>query len=369
MRDEMTPDMLSLPLVVGVDVGGTQIRAAVLRGATLLSRAELLTGEDPTPDHVIPRICNAIRQVIKEADTSLENILGIGIGIAGELDSRTGVVFSSPNLSEWNQIPLRQILEQQFNIPIHVENDANAAALAEYKLGAGHGYKNVVYLTISTGIGGAVIIDGKLIEGASGTGGELGHMTIDWRGDRCNCGNIGCLEYLASGTAIARFAKEAISSGCGTELLTFARILEERNSVESKSLKLPVQSTSIREDTDGLGGSLHIDARIVALAAEAGVPLACSIIARAAEALGVGLVNIIHIFNPERIVLGGGVAQMGSILIDPAKQIVQNRTIKIFRDVVQIVQAQLGRDAGLVGAATLIYQKEGMNMARSRSIQ
>ena len=370
MNNKLTSHLQSLPLVVGVDVGGSQIRAAVLRGATLLSRVELPTGQDPTPDRLIPRLSHAIDQALKAAKIDLGDILGIGVAVAGELDSQTGVIFSAPNLPAWSQVPLRSLLEEQFAVPIYVENDASLAALAEYELGAGRGYKDVVYLTISTGIGGGVISDGQLMEGASGTGGELGHMTVDWHGGRCNCGNIGCLEYLASGTAIARLANEAVSSGHGAELLAFAQRLEEDHAAEAKSSTLSVQSIPLTTwpDPHRAAPAVPIDARIVALAAEAGVSQACSIIAQAAEALGVGLVNIIHIFNPQRIILGGGVAKIGSPLIEPAKAIVQERAIKAFRDSVQIVQAQLGEDAGLIGAAIRVYQKQGQHMAQNISV-
>ena len=207
MSDGLLPKTQHVPLVVGVDVGGTQIRAAVLQGATLLSRVDCSTGKNPIPGHVIPRVCASIHQALEEAHVRQEDVLGIGVGVAGELDSSKGIIFSSPNLPEWEMFPFGAVLQEQFVIPVHIENDANVAALAEYELGAGRGYKNVVYLTVSTGIGGGVIMDGKLMGGASGTGGEIGHMTIDWHGERCNCGNIGCLEYLASGTAIARSRK------------------------------------------------------------------------------------------------------------------------------------------------------------------
>lgn len=332
MIEELVSDMQNLPLVLGVDIGGTQIRAAVLRGATLLSRVRLLTGEDSTPDRVIPRICVAIQQALTEAGIELEQVRGIGVGSAGQLDSRTGVIFSAQNLLGWDHVPLRDELKRTFiNTPLYVENDANVAALGEYLLGAGRGCSNIVYLTISTGIGGGIVIDGQLLRGVSGTAGELGHMTIDWRGGRCTCGNNGCLEYLASGTAIARCANEAIAAGQGAELLAFVQTLGKHNA---------------------------IDARIVGQAAEAGVPLARSIITQAAEALGAGMVNIIHIFNPERIILGGGVTKIGPMFLETAAQIVNTCAIPVPRQAVQIVQAQLGEDAGLIGAGALIYLNE-----------
>lgn len=349
-------DTQNLPLVVGVDLGGTQLRVAVLRGAQLLSRVGLLTGEDTTPEHIIPRIYSGIEQVLDEAGIRLDQVAGIGVGAPGPLNNRTGIVFAPPNLRGWDRVPLRDIFLEHFNIPIFVENDANAAGLGEYMFGAGRGCQDMVYMTISTGIGGGVIVDGKIMEGVSGTAAELGHMTIDWHGERCNCGNIGCLEYLASGTAIARQANAAIAAGQGTELLDFVRSLQEHIENPGQSA-LPAHDSVAREHEDiaGAKGPLHVNARTVALAANAGVPLAQAIIASAAEAIGVGLVNIIHIFNPEKIILGGGVTQIGPLLMEPALRIVQERAMKVPRDAVQVVLAALGPNAGLVGAGALIY--------------
>jgi glucokinase len=239
----------------------------------------------------------------------------------------------------------------------------------------------LVYLTISTGIGGGVIINGEILEGASGMAAELGHMTIDRNGQRCNCGNIGCLEYLASGTAIARHANEVIRAGEGAELLNFARTMLQHSTNVADRAALPTMpgqegdtvkfnfppspNPALAQSEETLetletqemqpGDELVVNARTVSLAAEAGVPVARAIIQDAAEALGIGLVNIIHIFNPEVIILGGGVMQMGPMLLEPALQVVQERAIKASREAVRILPAQLGKDVGLVGAGALIY--------------
>jgi glucokinase len=333
----------NLPLVVGVDLGATQIRAAVLHGATLLSRVGLLVGTEPAPERVIPRIFQAVEQALAQAQTPLDAIAGIGIGAPGPLNNRTGVIVAPPNLPGWHSVPLRDYFAEKFGVPIFVENDANAAALGEHMFGAGHGSNEMVYLTISTGIGGGVITNGQIMEGIAGTANELGHITIDWHGGRCNCGNIGCLEYLASGTAIARQANEAIATGNGDKLLAFALAQHEQD----RTANTPVDN--VMETVT----PLHVNARMVAQAAKAGIPLATSIIAAAAEALGVGLVNIIHIFNPELIILGGGISQIGELLIEPARRIVAERAMQVPRESVQIVMAELGSDTGLVGAGAL----------------
>ena len=343
-------EFAELPMVVAVDLGGTQIRTAVLRGPKLLSRIGLLTGENPTPDRIMPRLFQAVRQAVEKAHVPMSDIKGIGIGAPGPLDNRTGVVFSPPNLPGWENVPVRDLFNKEFHVPIYVENDANAAALGEYMFGAGRGSRDMVYLTISTGIGGGVITDGKIIEGVSGTAAELGHMTVDWHGERCNCGNIGCLERIASGTNIARRANEAIAVGRGNDLLAFA--LEHQGPQEAK--EEPMEETA--SQAQGTPRTpLYVNSRTVALAAEAGIPVAQEIILRAAEAIGVGLVNIIHIFNPEMIILGGGVTQMGPLLLDPVMTVVQERAMKVPRKACRIMLAQLGQDVGLVGAGALIY--------------
>jgi glucokinase len=353
-------DTQALPLVVGVDLGGTQIRTAVLRGAELLSRVALLTGEDSAPERMIPRIFNAIQQALDQAQTTLNQVAGIGISAPGPLDNRTGIIYAPPNLPGWDRVPLRDIFEKHFSpagdtsqkIPIFVENDANAAGLGEYMFGAGRGCLHMVYLTISTGIGGGVIVDGKILEGVHGMAAELGHMTIDLHGGRCRCGNYGCLEYLASGTAMARYAHEAIAAGQGAELLEFARALQHTGSSAS-----PADEAIEHEYANHPGDveSVRITAHIVSQAAEAGIPLARTIITNAAEAIGVGLVNVIHIFNPELIILGGGMTEMGPMLMEPALRIVQERAMKMPRDAVRILLAELGANVGLVGAGTLVY--------------
>ncbi|HZU67523.1 MAG TPA: ROK family protein [Ktedonobacteraceae bacterium] len=350
----------NLPLVLAVDLGGTQMRTAVLQGARLLSRVGLLTGANRTPESVIPRLHNAIQQALDEAHVSLDQVAGIGIATPGPLDNRTGIIYSPPNMPGWDNVPLRDLFNERYKVATYVENDANAAALGEFLFGAGRGYKNIVYLTISTGIGGGIIIDGRLIEGASGTAGELGHMSIDWRGVPCSCGSTGCLEAMASGTAIARRANEAIAAGEGVELLAFASTMLEHPDTVPDPAALPTQESSTlplneQEEFDAAGEALRVNSRTVARAAEAGVPLAREIITNAAEALGAGLVNIIHIFNPEMVILGGGVTQMGRMLMEPALRIVQERAMKAPREAVQISLAQLGTNVGLIGAGGLIY--------------
>lgn len=350
MSEKIATSLQSLPLVVGVDLGGTQVRVAVLQGATLLSRVSFLTGENPFPEHLIPRMYDAIRKALNEASIKPDQIMGIGIASPGPLDSHTGIVFDPPNLPGWHNVPLRDLFQEHYNLPVFVDNDANAAALGEYLFGAGRGSKHIVYITISTGIGGGVIANGYILQGINGAAAELGHMTIDRHGEHCNCGNIGCWESIASGTAIARRANEAIARD--TNFLNWVgRKLAHHTSVSDQAL-LSFDKDNV---VDEARRKNLVDAQLVAEAAADGVPLACAIIQDAAEAIGIGLTNVIHIFNPEVIILGGGVTQIGPLLMEPALHIVQERAMKMPRDAVRIVQAELGTDVGLIGAGALFY--------------
>ncbi len=334
MMKETTPGPHNLPPVVGVDLGGTWLRVAVLRGQEILTRASEPTGENPAPEYIIPRIYHAIEQVLDEVNIRLDELAGLGIGIAGPLDSQSGVVFSSPNLPGWNHVPLKAMFKKRYNLLISMENDANVASLGEYMFGAGQGCTDMVYLTISTGIGGGIIVGGQLLTGAKGTAGELGHMTVDLHGDLCNCGNIGCLESIASGTAIAKRARHAIAKGADFFVS--------------------------KEDGQGqqLAGEIPIDAKVVAEAAQRGVPEALAIMKDAAEAIGIGLINIIHIFNPDKIVLGGGLTQVEStLLLEPALELVKARAMSAPRNAAKIELATLGEDVGLIGAGALIYAR------------
>jgi len=336
-----------LPLVVGIDLGGTQIRTAVMCGPHLLARVGLLTAEETGPDKVILRMIQTVHQVIDKAGVSLRQVVGIGIGAPGPLNRKTGVLISPPNLPGWQDTPLRDIFYKHFQCPVYVENDANAAALGEYMFGAGQGSQDMAYLTISTGIGGGVIANGQLLTGTIGAGAELGHMTIDWHGPRCNCGNVGCLESLASGTAIARLANEwiALDRRGSADLIAFALSKQPHE----KGADTPRNSQRLAT------APIHVDAMMVAQAAANGISLACEIIGSAAEALGIGLVNIIHVFNPELIILGGGVTQIGEPLLGPARRIVKERAMAVARASARIVLADLGSDEGLIGAGSLVY--------------
>lgn len=343
------------PLVIGVDLGGTQVRAALVQDGKLLSRVGYLTEDEAGFESVMRRIKDAIREAARQGGAPLEQVAGIGIGAPGPLDSRTGILFAPPNLKGWHNVPLRQILYDEFSLPVFLGNDANLAGLGEHVYGAGRGVPDMVYVTVSTGIGGGVIIGGRVLEGVSGTAGEIGHMTIDIRGPRCNCGNTGCLEVLASGTAIARRAAEAIEEGLGAGMLAVARELAAQKNpltdlAGSSRISPKAETAPLPEETE-------VDASVVVEAARRGDQVAAGIMRRAAENVGVGMVNIIHLFNPALIVIGGGVSKAGPLLFEPIERVVRERAMEVPRNAVRIVRAELGENVGLLGAAANVVQQ------------
>jgi len=315
--------------VLAIDLGGTKIIAAIISNqGRVMAREYSLTLADKGPQPVINRMVSAIDRLLslRRIDSSQLNSVSIA---AGPINFEKGLVTSPPNLPGWYDIPLRDIIKEKYRVNTFLINDASAATLGEHRFGAGKGVNNLILLTLGTGIGGGIIINGKLYSGPCGSAGEIGHMTIDVNGPRCSCGNIGCLEMLASGTAVAREAIKRIRQG-------------ERSSL-----------TEIVE-----GKIESITAEKVEVAAQGGDSLALEVILKAANYLGAGLVNLVNIFNPEMIIVGGGMAKMGNLLLDPAKQVVRERAFQLPAQAVRIVPAQLGDDAGVLGAAVFAFQQE-----------
>jgi glucokinase len=343
------------PLMIGVDLGGTQVRAALVQDGKLLSRIGYLTQDEDGFEAVLQRIKDAIRRAAQEGGVPLERVIGIGLGAPGPLDSRTGILFAPPNLRGWHNVPLRRLLYDEFSLPVYLGNDANLAGLGEHIYGAGRGVPDMIYMTVSTGIGGGVIIGGHVLEGVSGTAGEVGHMTIDVHGPLCNCGNTGCLEVLASGTAIARRAAEVIEEGLGDTMLAVARELaaKKKNPMVDQGGR---GSFSPKAATAPLSQEVEVDAATVVEAARRGDSVAAGIMRRAAENVGVGVVNLIHLFNPALIVIGGGVSKAGPLLFEPIERIVRERAMEVPRQAVRIVRAELGENVGLLGAAANVLQ-------------
>ncbi len=308
--------------IVGVDLGGTNIRAALAdREGHILQRMKTKTLADEGPEAVLGRIKGAIRKVLPPSD----QVEAIGIVAPGPLDPWKGVILWAPNLPGWKNVPLKRILEEEFGLPTYVGNDANMAALAEQRFGAGRGVKDLIYITVSTGIGGGIIVDNRLLLGSRGFAAEVGHQTLEAHGPRCNCGNIGCLEVLAAGPAIARHAVELIEGGAESLIV------------------------------DLVNGDLSkVTAEEVNEAAQRGDRVAIEVFRRAGFYIGVGIVNLLYLFNPSMIIIGGSVAKAGDLLFKPIWETVNSRISKIYRQGLSIVPAALGDDVGLMGAIALV---------------
>jgi glucokinase len=309
--------------VLAIDLGGTKIAAALISPDNrVMAKAHTPTLVSEGLQPVTSRIFSMIDRLLSQGNTDPAQLYGIAIAAAGAIDTSKGLITSSPNLPGWINVPLRDMVSQQYRADTCLLNDASAAALAEHRLGAGRGTNNLIYLTVSTGIGGGIIVKGELYSGTSGCAGELGHMTIDANGPECSCGNRGCLEVFASGKAVAGEAKRRIEQGEQSKL------------------------------TDIVSGDLGgITAENIATAAGGGDRLALEVISRAAGYLGVGMVNLVNTFNPKMIVVGGGLSKMGELLLAPAREVVKQRAFPLCAGAVRIVTAELGDDGGVLGAA------------------
>lgn len=311
--------------VLGVDIGGTNlVVGAVTRDGTRVSGVVTLpTGAPDGPDAVIDRIlkmANGVIETTRREDPSA-NIVGVGVGSPGPLDRKRGLVIFTPNL-RWKNMPLRDRIGTALALPAALDNDANCAMLGEHWVGAAKGARDAVCLTLGTGIGGGIVVDGKLVHGASDSAGEIGHITIDVNGRRCGCGNDGCLEAYASGPAIARRALEALEAGAASTIPNFVG-----------------------------GDTSRISAQTVFEAAAAGDGLADELVRDTARYLGVGIANMLNLLNPEVVVICGGVTKAGDHLFLPLRREVARRAFKPAVDACRIVPGLLEGTAGVVGAA------------------
>jgi glucokinase len=310
-------------LVVAVDLGGTQIRAA-LCGADgqIFRRVARLTVAKEGLEAVVGRIYDTIAEAI--GDAPLADVTGIGIGAPGPLNPVTGILLEAPNLPGWREVPLRTLVSERFGRPTYLGNDANVAALAEYRYGAGRGIRHMIYLTISTGIGSGIIVDGRMLLGAEGLAAEAGHMIIVPDGPACGCGAHGCLESVAAGPAIARDVVTRIRAG-----------------KKSRVTKL----------VDGDLGK--VDAKVVNTAAQLGDKVAIAAYRRAGTYLGIGIANLLRLFNPRMVVLGGSVTKSGPLLFDPMHEAIRAHALPFYWEGLAVAPAALGDDVGLLGAAAL----------------
>jgi glucokinase len=311
-------DGRALEHVLALDIGGTKLAAGVVdRSGAVLSFDVESTLADEGPERGLERLFALGRRAVEEAGVPWAGIAAVGIGAGGPLDAVRGVLIAPPHLPGWTDVPLIALAERAFGVPAALENDATAAAAGEHRYGAGAGTRHMVYLTISTGVGGGVVLDGRLYRGASGNGGELGHVTVDCDGRLCRgCGRKGCLEAYVSGTSIAERAREA-----GMQVQTAAE---------------------------------------VSAAARAGDPVAVLVWTATTDALACGLTSIVNLFEPELVVLGGGVVGgTGEQLLGPVRERVRAESMPPAAGTVGIVPAALGDRVGVVGAAAIAFERTG----------
>ncbi|MBS6603564.1 MAG: ROK family protein [Brachyspira sp.] len=310
---------------IGIDVGGTNVKIALVDSDGKIGYSNTIpTRAEMGYEYTINNMKQAIRDLMTETKLSAKDIEGIGFGLPGQVDFKSGIVRLITNIPGWVEIPLAKMIEDEFHIPTRIDNDVRCAALGELNFGAGKGCENLICITVGTGIGSGLIINGKLVRGASNAAGEIGHIKLQMHdGPICGCGDTGCLEAFASGPSIVAMAEEYILGG---------------------------KSTKYREMANG--GA--ITPFIVAEAAKAGDPVARRIFTRMGEYIGIGMASVVNLLNPERIIVGGGVADAGDILLNPLKETIKKRAMKIAGETVQVVPAQLGNTAGVIGASLLI---------------
>jgi len=319
------------PYVIGVDLGGTKILAAVVdtEGA-IVAEAKMRTKAEKGPDLVIERLARTVRQALAKAQVEWAQVAGIGVGAPGPINPDTGTIFHPPNLPGWDDVPLGPRLSEMLGVPVCLENDVNLGTLGEFALGAGRGTRDMVGLFVGTGVGGGLILDGKLRSGFRHAAGEIGHMIVLADGPVCGCGKRGCLEALSSRTAIERDIRLGIAAG-------------------RKSL--------IPELTGG--GSERLTSGLLAKALRRGDPLVAEVIERAQWYLGLHAASIVNLLDPEMIVYGGGVVEaLGDSFLEPIRRTARQYFLQTAdADKVQIVASALGDHAGVLGAAVLARQE------------
>lgn len=309
-----------MSLAVGIDLGATKVRVALVEATgEVLSERVFPVGEDRDPKGVADRISRGVLDVLKDAGASLEVIQGVGIGCAGQISSDGRRVLFGPNLG-WRDVALADILEEGIRRTVVLENDVRAAALGEALLGAGRGCHDLICVFVGSGVGSGVITGGRLLRGVHNLAGEVGHMKLDPEGPPCSCGGRGCLEVYAGGSHVARRVKEALESG--------------------------------QESSLAGGGDVHV--RAVEEAARRGDRLAVGIWGQVVWSLGLGIANLVTIFNPARVILGGGVVEASPALVPHVRDAIRRWVTMLSGKEVQVVKAQLGVRAPAVGASRLL---------------
>lgn len=310
-------------VVIGVDLGGTNLRTAILSpDGNVLDRHKEATHAADGWEKVVTRLIENIKQQSESAVGRGFDVAAVGVGAPGVIQADKGVVVKSPNFPDWNNLPLKDLLEKKLGIPVFLENDANAAALGEQWRGAGRGITSMILLTLGTGVGGGIILDNKIWHGADGMAGEIGHMTLIPDGRPCTCGNTGCLEMYSSARGIVQSYREALAKTSG---------------------RFPDQMQQISSEQ-------------VYEAAGKGNEIALRVMTDMGRMLGIGIASLINIFNPERIVVGGGVKAAWPLFIGATREEIIKRAFEVPAKRTEIVPSELGDDAGMVGAAAVALE-------------
>ncbi|GKU81254.1 ROK family glucokinase [Niallia sp. NCCP-28] len=312
--------------VIGVDLGGTTVKIAFLTTAgDLIDSWEIPTDNSEEGKNITIDIAKSIEEKLNKWNHSKQEVAGVGMGAPGPFDYETGIIYNTVNLGWPDNFPLKERLEAELGLPVIIDNDANCAALGEMWKGAGAGSKDLVCVTLGTGVGGGVIVNGDIVQGVKGAAGEIGHLTsVVENGAPCNCGKTGCLETIASATGIVRVAKEFL--GAAKEAGELQEILNEQGTFTAKD---------------------------VFDAARNGDKVACDVISYIAQHLGLALANIANTLNPEKIVLGGGVSKAGDVLLKPVEEYFKAYSFKSVAQSTNLDVATLGNVAGVIGAAWL----------------
>ena len=311
---------------IGIDLGGTQVRVALVQGGQVLARAAEPTDVAGGPKVVLEQVARLMDRVLPRSER--HHLGGVGVSSPGPLDSQSGTILGIPTLPGWAGLPLRDILAQRTGLPVVLENDGIAAAFGEWQYGAGRGLMHLVYVTVSTGVGGGVILDGRVLRGRRGMAAHVGHMPLAVDGPRCTCGALGCFEAFAAGSALARAARRAVAAFPQSRLASAAP-------------------------------PAALAAQHVAVAARQGDPVALKLLADEARYLGLGFASLIHLYSPEVVIMGGGVSQAFDLLSDGIHAVIRGRAMEAFKDV-PVLKAGLGENSGLIGAAALALQTEGV---------
>lgn len=299
--------------VIGIDVGGTNIRLGLINSlGKIIARSNLVTANcSQTKNKMIDSLFEAIKSLLMVNGFNIDNLLGVGIGLPGLVNYEKGIVTSLTNIAGWRNVPLKSLLEKKLKAHVFIDNDVNLIALGEWKFGAGKGYNNLLCMTLGTGVGSGIILDGGLYRGEGFAAGELGHMPLNEKGPNCNCGGFGCFEaYVGKGVLVSKAAK-----------------IFKNNNIKLENVYDLANSGNIRAVQFWEETAAHI---------------------------GNGLVGVVNLLNPRLIVIGGGVAKSFKLMQKVIEATIKQRSMKIQANMVKIVRAKLGDDAGLIGAQVLI---------------